>query len=249
MKKKGFTLVELLVVVAIIGILSVILVPNVRENMRRAKVAKTAAMIGNISLAVVTYKSDTGKYPDSYNPQLLYAALIGGKTPFELEQSSLRMIRQGEKIWINSDVDPNDDRREDILRSSGVPSSMLTASKDEFVIIDAWDNPIYYISSDEYNPGGRTNYKMNMPCAYEVDRSNARTRPYKPSSFQLISFGEDGTTITPTSRNGGVGSMIDTDKIDNDQDDYIDKEDRRRDGDIMANQPSVVAEDDITNFQ
>ncbi len=248
MNKKGFTLVELLVVVAIIGILSVILVPNVRENMRRAKVAKTAALIGNMSLAISSYKTDTGKYPESYNPQLLYSALLGGKVPFEVEQSNLRLIHQGEPIWINEVMSPNDGRREDILQQAGVPPSMLVASEDEYVIIDAWDNPIYYVSSDVYNPGGRGNYKMDKPCAYEVI-DGKRRRPYRPSSFQLISFGPDGTTITPSMQNGGIGSMIDTDEQDNDNDGYIDKEDRVREGNINSNEPEVVAEDDVTNFQ
>ncbi|MBN2326555.1 MAG: prepilin-type N-terminal cleavage/methylation domain-containing protein, partial [Candidatus Omnitrophica bacterium] len=253
--KKGFSLIELLVVVAIIGILSVILVPNVQEQLRRAKVAKTKALIGSLEVTIETYKNDFGKYPPSYDPQTLYLSLVEyAKTSYEPDSDEYRYVEKGDSLW----QDPNrpNDILESILQMAGVPSNALKAQLDENVIVDAWNIPIYYISHEEYNPSGRTDFRRassnrtagfddNKPCAYEI-RDGKRYRPFSSKSFQLISFGPDGTTLTPTRQNGGIGCMIDTDKKDNDEDGYFDNEDRVRPGDRNSNDPEVVAEDDVT---
>jgi prepilin-type N-terminal cleavage/methylation domain-containing protein len=255
MKTKGFSLVELLVVVAIIGILSVILVPNVQEQLRRAKIAKTKALISSLEVTLVTYKSDFGKFPKSYDLQNLYLSLVEqAKTPYVPDSDEYRLVKKGESIYQNPDK-PND-LLENLLQQAGVPASALRAQQEENIFIDAWGNPIYYISSADYNPGGRSDFRKgannnfddNMPCAYEM-REGKRYKPRRPGDFQLISFGPDGTTITPSRTNGGIGSMIDSDKVDNDEDDFVDNADRVREGDKSKNDKEVVAEDDVTNFQ
>ncbi len=252
--KKGFSLVELLVVVAIIGILSVILVPNVQENLKRAKVSRTKALIGMLEVAVETYKNDFGKYPASYNPQDFYLALTAdARSPYEPDAEEVKRYRQGQQFWVD---DNGDDSLHQILQGAGVPAGKLTAQMEENVFIDSWGVPLYYVSHEEYNPGGRadfrranrSNQQTNKPAAYEV-MSDGTKRPYKPSSFQIISFGPDKLTITPSGNNGGIGSMLPTDKRDNDGDEYIDLQDQvRRDGNNDPGHPDRIAEDDITNF-
>lgn len=254
MYKKAFSLVELLVVVAIIGILATILVPNVQVQLEKAKVAKTKSLISQLSLGIEVYKTDFGKYPESFDLQGLYLALVEeAKNPLEPDSDDVRLFDSGEPFFIK-EINPDDDRRENILRQAGVPANFLVAQMEENAFIDAWENPIYYVSHQVYNPGGRTDFrrrqssfKDDAPCAYEI-RDGQRSKPYNPGSFQLISFGPDQTTITPRTSNGGIGSMLDSDRRDNDGDNYIDKEDRIRGGDIMSNEPEVIAEDDITNF-
>ena len=63
MKKKGFTLVELMVVVAIIGVLAAVLVPQVSRMVDRARVSATSAELNAISLAMNVYLADVGSYP------------------------------------------------------------------------------------------------------------------------------------------------------------------------------------------
>ncbi len=61
--RTGFTLIEILLVVVIIGMLAGIAAVSVPRNMRRAREAKAAADISAISMAIQTYYMDKGKYP------------------------------------------------------------------------------------------------------------------------------------------------------------------------------------------
>lgn len=61
-RQKGFTLLELLVVVAIIGIIAVIAIPNLLVAIQRARQRRTMADIRNIATAWEARNSDSGRY-------------------------------------------------------------------------------------------------------------------------------------------------------------------------------------------
>ena len=63
--KKAFTLIELLIVVAIIGILAAIAVPNFLSAQTRAKVSRSFADMRALKLACASYYIDNNKFPDA----------------------------------------------------------------------------------------------------------------------------------------------------------------------------------------
>ncbi len=62
---KGFTLMELMVVIAIIVLLAGIMTPNVAKRLEKAKMTRAEADISAIETAIGMYENDLGRYPES----------------------------------------------------------------------------------------------------------------------------------------------------------------------------------------
>jgi general secretion pathway protein G len=64
-KKKGFTLIELMIVMTIIGILASIAVPNYRWGIIKAKESVLREDLYNLRTTIDQFYADQGKFPDS----------------------------------------------------------------------------------------------------------------------------------------------------------------------------------------
>ncbi|MBJ7446144.1 MAG: type II secretion system major pseudopilin GspG [Brevundimonas sp.] len=66
-KRQGFTLVELMVVIVIIGLLATVVAINVLPSQDRAMVGKAKADISVLEQAIETYRLDNLTFPDDLN--------------------------------------------------------------------------------------------------------------------------------------------------------------------------------------
>ena len=62
-KQQGFTLIELMIVVAIIGILAAIAIPAYQDYTIRAQVSEGLTLSGAAKAAVAEYRMDSGNWP------------------------------------------------------------------------------------------------------------------------------------------------------------------------------------------
>ena len=71
--RSGFTLVELMVVIAIMGILISLVTAGAQAARRRGAVTKTKVTIASLETAIAEYTGDMGKYPPTGNGPMIAA--------------------------------------------------------------------------------------------------------------------------------------------------------------------------------
>ena len=149
---KGFTLIEVLIVVAIIGILAVLLIPNAITAIQKSKQKSTMKDIIAIATATADYVSDNGEWTiaqsGDINPSCEFIQAI---TPFYIKICPV-VDHWGEpfKVYVGNqaairsiaaeDVGPDDFVIESYGRD-GVSDGWSydpTSTDDDFYTVDNW---------------------------------------------------------------------------------------------------------------
>ncbi|TWT93668.1 type II secretion system protein [Neorhodopirellula pilleata] len=110
--RTGFTLVEILVVIAIIGILMAILVPAVTNSIKTAKETAIRLEIDLISQALEAYKLKYGDYPPDFSDWKSVERHFRKAFP-EIDDSELKLLAQYthldenfDRVPLTADLDP-----------------------------------------------------------------------------------------------------------------------------------------------
>ncbi|MEW6236512.1 MAG: prepilin-type N-terminal cleavage/methylation domain-containing protein [Candidatus Omnitrophota bacterium] len=144
----AFTLIELLIVVAIIGVLAAIAVPNFLNAQIRAKVSKTVGEMRNFVTAQEMYRLDCNSYPPHFHTPWQNKFLT---TPISYVASMPRDIFLSSK---------NPDQRSWVLTYGGYHREPIY-NPDGSIMHD----PVYRLQN---NPADVERAKAGKPHAYEL---------------------------------------------------------------------------------
>jgi prepilin-type N-terminal cleavage/methylation domain-containing protein len=189
-ERGGFTLLELMAVIVILGILIAVLVPRLGKAKETMKEQMTKSLLANLDAALAEYENHFGDYPPSqflekWGPMPNSTNLGGETMVLGLWSPDWGGVSLSEDKLINTD---NDETKKPCAKF-GKPSL--------FEIADEWGNPIAYIHNRDY--GRQDHYVTKSNETGETIDSivkaqmNPQTKTYyNPKKYQLISAGLDG---------------------------------------------------------
>ena len=141
-RTRGFTLVEMLIVISIIVILMALLIPVLGTVQQRAKMRATRAMIDGIQNALQRYCIDFNEYPPSNT-----AGLSG-----PVDASSLYVYLSGPNGRGIDTVQGGLARHRDPYMN--IPPEYVKRVGGQTLVVDPWGSPIVYLNCKAHTDAG-----------------------------------------------------------------------------------------------
>ena len=191
MRTKGFTLIELAVVLAIIAVLAAVLTPLVTGYLDQARVARAQADVRTIADAMKLHQRDTGRYP-IYNsggyPNTVSdgtKTVFGGPgtTPTETVSWSLNTTLATTTLesWINGNFTS-------VSTSNAFPKAAFRGPYVASIDADPWGNR-YLLNAANLNTG--TNHAFVLSAgpngAIDTTRDQAAGSTFTAGSDDIVS--------------------------------------------------------------
>ncbi len=200
----GFTLIEILAVVLIVGILSTILIVNLGEASEAARVSTTETQLRMLEGVLDQYANEQGDWPRSLFTQEEGVPNDGLNVGVEAMVVALwsNGWEAGGSLEADDLVNVDNDR---------AARSLSDLGRELLEIADAWGNPIAYFHHRDYEAAERPYLTFDPESGAEFTSfpkafKNATTgRYFRNTKYQLISAGPDGEfgtqdDITPFER-------------------------------------------------
>lgn len=141
--RKGFTVIELLVVLAIIGILAGLIMGAAQSARKQALIAKAKASISSLETALGMFQSDIGAYPSAGNANMI--TCLTSSSGCLVGTSGTPMTTSQAANW------------------SGPYMNFQTNEVSSGTFIDPWGNPYVYTAGSNHGTGADyTNNYMDI---------------------------------------------------------------------------------------
>ncbi|RME88699.1 MAG: type II secretion system protein [Planctomycetota bacterium] len=191
-KKKGFTLVEILVVIALIGLLMGIFMVAIGSSRRNAKIRATKTLLKQLELALSNYQSDFGTYPPSSLKDI--GVTIENSKNQGIESLVACLFTQQKNGPYFKDYDS---KRLTNYDKDKMPNfnDNLNKSGEALEYTDSWKEVLVYIHGRDYQDYqrvadymGKKSYGFSIKPAMDPKTKNF----FNPTTFQLWSVGPNG---------------------------------------------------------
>jgi len=203
--RHAFTLIELLIVVAIIAILAAIAVPNFLEAQMRSKVSRTKADMRSMATALEAYTVDNNKSPSTYlcRPAPIANSISGASVFYPLVTTgavSPRFIKLTTPIAYITSVFPDPFCRYGMVK---VPDGSIANGYDDYDYVCAIDFKAPKDSADR--GGGITSGAMWRLVSAGPDLVMAYGGGH---TGQSITWAQKGVDYDPTNGTVSAGDIV-----------------------------------------
>lgn len=156
-RRSSFTLVELLTVVAIIGVLLGLGFGGYTYAMQRSRISETEALIKRISAALEANKAKYGFYPQTMDKGKDYRFML----ELDVDTSKYKAYERYELLKDDNNVTGNYQYPEEYMDAwrknvdfENLAQHARTIDSNALYVIDAWGNPLFYRCPGKRNPQG-----------------------------------------------------------------------------------------------
>lgn len=195
----GFTLIELMLAVAIIGIMSSLAIPNYVGFLEKARMAKTVAEMNGMAKEIQLYSVAEGQYPDSLGQIGLDNRRDQWGNPYQY----LRINCTTQLYGMRDNIDPSHTGSEDLALPVSVALPPITTHVSLAVDVGNRQGRIYLVAQGGNGNGGggnggggNGNGNGGGGCGSGQPRKDHFLHPIN-SDFDLYSMGKDGDSVAP----------------------------------------------------